>query len=73
VPTQLLVRATNGSNRPVQLLHGTSLIDARNALPDEADRQVLDGMRIYTLDAAFVAASPNFYINHPTDARGMSR
>lgn len=71
VPAQLLVRATNGSNRPVQLLHGTSLIDARNALPDEADRQVLDGMRIYTLDAAFVAASPNFYVNHPTDARAL--
>ena len=71
VPPQLLVRANGGSNRPIQLLHNTSLLDARQALPDEADRQVLDGMRVYTLDAALVAASINFYINHPTDARAL--
>jgi len=71
VPSQLLVRAGRGSNRPVQLLHGTSLLDVRQTLPAEDDIEVLDGMRVYKLNAAFVAASPSFYINHPTDARAL--
>ena len=71
VPAQLLVRASGGSNRPVQLLHGTSLLDVRQTLPAEDDIEVLDSMRVYKLDAAFVAASPNFYTSHPTDARAL--
>lgn len=71
VPAQLLVRASGGSNRPVQLLHGTSLLDVRQVLPAETDRQVLGGIWVYSLAAGFVAASPNFYINHPTDARAL--
>lgn len=71
VPAQLLVRASGGSNRPVQLLHGTSLLDVRQALPAGEDVEVLDGARVYKLDAAFVAASPNFYTSHPTDARAL--
>jgi len=71
VPRQLLVRANGASNRPVQLLHGTSLLDVRQALPADEDIDVLDGVRVYKLDAAFVAASANFYTNHPTDARAL--
>lgn len=71
VPRQLLVRANGASNRPVGLLHDTSLLDVRQALPVDGDTEVLDGMRVYKLDAAFVAASPNFYTNHPTDARAL--
>lgn len=71
VPRQLLVRADGGSNRPVRLLHGTSLLDVRQELPPEADRQMLSGMRVYALDAALVAASPNFYVQNPTDARAL--
>jgi len=41
------------------------------ALPADDDIAVLDGMRMYKLDAAFVAASANFYVNHPTDARAL--
>lgn len=71
VPRQLLVRANGASNRPVGLLHDTSLLDVRQALPADEDVDVLDGLRVYKLDAAFVAASPNFYNNHPTDARAL--
>jgi hypothetical protein len=71
VPSQLLVRANGASNHPVQLLHDTSLLDVRQALPADDDTAVLDGMRVYKLDAAFVAASANFYVNHPTDARAL--
>jgi len=70
VPQQLLVRAPGGRNKPTELIHGTSLIDTRLSLPADRDRTVTaDGVRIYRAEAALVAASPQFYLNYPTDAR----
>ena len=69
VPRQLAVRAPKGGNKPTALLHDTSIIDIRTALPDEGDRTVVDGLRIYTLPAALVACSPGFFAANATDAR----
>lgn len=71
VPKQLLVRASGGSNRPVTLLHDTSLLDVRQTLPSENDQAMLEGMRVYGIDAALIAASPNFFVNYPTEARAL--
>ena len=46
VPRQLLVRSPRGGNKPVTLLHGTSVFDVRLALPPPADIEVKDGLRI---------------------------
>ena len=71
VPRQLLVRADGGSNRPVTLLHGTSLLDARQALPAGNAQTMLDTMRVYSVDSALIAASPSFFTSYPTDARAI--
>lgn len=71
VPRQLLVRANGGSNRPVQLLHGTSLLDVRQTLPDARDRQILDGVQVYSIDAALAAVTANFFLNYPIEARAL--
>lgn len=69
VPNQLAVRSPGGRNRPTELVHGTSVFDVRAPLPDEADRVVVGGLRLYSLPAALVACSPGYFQGHATDAR----
>lgn len=58
VPGQLLVRAPHGSNKPIQLPHNTSIYDMRVALPAEEDVQIENGLRIYAVPTALIAAAP---------------
>lgn len=71
VPKQLLVRATGGSNRPVTLLHDTSLLDTRQTLPPVDERVSLDSMRAYSIESALIACLPPFFRNHPVEARAI--
>ena len=45
VPRQLLVRAPKGGNKPIGLIHDTSIFDVRLDMPPEADRTILNGVR----------------------------
>ena len=70
VPRQLLVRSPGGRNRPTDLIHGTSVIDTKLALPEATDRIVTeDGVNAYRTEAALIAVTGQFYANYPTDAR----
>jgi Fic/DOC family len=71
VPRQLMVRAPSGRNNPTQLLHGTALLDTRQSLPPDREQAELDGIRVYSIEAALVAASTNFFINNPNEARAL--
>jgi hypothetical protein len=69
VPRQLVVRSPRARNRPTPLPHETSLLDIRAALPDGRDIEVKDGLRLFSLTAALIAASPAFFAHNATDAR----
>ena len=69
VPGQLLVRARRGRNQVSALLHGTSLLEVRAALPNAGDVVSLDGMRAFSLPAALVACQARFFRGNPVDAR----
>ncbi|RWM09173.1 Fic family protein [Mesorhizobium sp.] len=69
VPGQLRVRSPTGGNKPTELLHGTSIFDIRASMPAARDIAGIDGLRLYTLPAALVEASPTFFSQKPTDAR----
>ena len=69
VPPQLLVRTPKGGNKPTPLPHGTSLFDVRNAMPKENEIVVRDGLRLFSVPAALVSVSEDFFRRHPTDAR----
>jgi fido (protein-threonine AMPylation protein) len=71
VPEQLLVRASKSRNQITELLHGTSLLEVRAILPAEKDTDVKDALRLFSLPAALVACSPNFYRQYATDARAV--
>ena len=70
VPRQLLVRALKGRNQVTPLLHGTSLLEVRAALPpDGGDVVMLDGMHAFCLPAALIACPARFFRQNPVDAR----
>lgn len=69
VPRQLAVRSPKGRNNVTKLPHGTSLLDLQAALPPSGDREEKDGLRVYSLEAALIYCSPQFFASHATDAR----
>ena len=70
VPRQLLVRAPKGDNKPINLLHGTSLLSVRFNMPEEKDIEVTDeGLRLYALAPALIDCPPAFFQQYPTDIR----
>jgi hypothetical protein len=71
VPRQLLVRASSAGNKPTSLLHGTSIFESATKLPPPEDRTVLNGLSLYTTEAAFIAASPDVFSRHPVETRTL--
>jgi hypothetical protein len=69
VPAQLLVRTPDGGNKPTSLLCGTSIFDMRLNMPKEQDVVEQNGLRLFSLPAALIEASPAFFAQHPIDAR----
>jgi len=69
VPHQLLVRAGKAGNKATGLLLGTSLFDTRAALPEASDLVVQDGLRLFSIPAALIAASPGYFDANRIDAR----
>jgi hypothetical protein len=69
VPQQLLVRTPKGGNKPTHLLHGTSIFDVRLNMPRKQDVVEQNGLRLFALPAALIAASPSFFAQKATDAR----
>ncbi len=68
VPAQLIVRTPKGGNKPTPLPHGTSIFDVRNAMPSRNQIVERDGLRLYSVPAALVAVSEQFFRRASTDA-----
>jgi hypothetical protein len=69
VPRQLLVRAPKGGNKPIGLIHDTSILDVRLDMPPEADRAILNGVRLYSLPAALLGCAQGQFESRPTELR----
>ena len=69
LPRQLLVRAPKGRNNITILPHGTSALEVRSTMPDDADIVELEGIRVFGLPAALVACSARFFSQRPVDVR----
>ena len=67
VPQQLQVRSPRGGNKPTQLIHGTSIFDARLKLPEKT--VLHENLRVFDLSQALVDAVPRFFSSSATDAR----
>ena len=67
---------TNGEgakarNAVTKLPHGTSLLDLRSSLPVAADRQVVDGLQVFSQESALIECSANFFTHNSTDVRAV--
>jgi hypothetical protein len=69
VPGQLLVRTPKGGNKPLSLLHKTSILDARLNLPDKNDIETKGNLQVMTLPAALISCAPGYYSNNAVEAR----
>jgi hypothetical protein len=69
VPNQLLIRAPKGGNKPIDLIHGTSIFDYRGSIPKPQAIVTQDRLNIYDLPNALVDANAIFFARNQTDAR----
>ncbi len=69
VPKQLLIRATKARNNITALPHNTSLLDIRSSLPENDNRVIEEGLRLYALPASLIACAPSAFTQIPTDIR----
>ncbi len=69
VPHQLLVRSPKGGNKPVTLLHETSILDLRLNLPGRKDMEIRENLRMMTLPAALISCAPGYFSNAAIEAR----
>lgn len=69
IPQQLLVRSPRGGNKPIQLPHGTCILDVRLELPPGGDIEVKNGLRIMKLAPALIGCAPSEFREHTTDVR----
>ncbi len=69
VPQQLLVRSPKGNNKITLLPYNTSLLDARYAMPNRDEIEIINGLRVFSLNSALIATTPRFFTQNPIDAR----
>lgn len=69
VPAQLLVRATKGGNSKTDLPHNTSLFETRATIASGETLELIDGLRLFSVEDALILVPEAFFQNHPTEAR----
>lgn len=69
VPAQLLVRAIKGGNSRTDLPHNTSLFETRATIASGETARITDGLRLFSVEDAFILVPEVFFRNHPTEAR----
>lgn len=71
VPNQLLIRAPSARNKVTEFPHRTSIFEVRANVATGKDLVVVDGMNVFTTEAALVAVSEAFFRANPIDARAI--
>lgn len=69
VPSQVLIRAPKGNNKPIQLIPPTSIFNLAADLPSIIDNNNQYKVNLYTLNEAIIVASPSMYSNDPLTMR----
>jgi DNA-binding MarR family transcriptional regulator len=69
VPHQLIIRSPRGNNMPTQLLFNTSLFVMKSNLPNKAEIEVIEGVRIVNLFSAIVHCPASMFQTNATDVR----
>lgn len=69
IPAQVIVYSPKAQNNKIELLYDTSLYDIRETQPPPVeDLSVLDGLRVFTLEAALTRVPDAFFAAKPLEA-----
>jgi hypothetical protein len=71
VPDQLAARSPRAGNKVTRFPHGTSLLELGIAVPAVADRKEEEVLRLFSVESALIACSPNYFSNNATDVRAV--
>jgi hypothetical protein len=69
VPHQLIIRSPKGNNMPTHLLFNTSLFVMKSTLPNKAETELKEGVRIVNLPSAIVHCPASIFQTNAIDAR----
>ena len=69
VPGQLIIRSTKGNNSATNLLFGTSIFVMKSPLPDVAEIETRNGIRIVGLASSIVHSTPSIFTKQSIDSR----
>lgn len=69
VPTQLIIRSSKGNNLPTSLLFGTSLFVMKSTLPNVAEIEVLNGIRVVNLASSIIYSTPSVFAKQSIESR----
>jgi hypothetical protein len=69
VPKQLIIRSPIAGNNVTTMIQDTTIVDAKLNMPKDEDMVEKDGIRIFSLPAALIACSPNFFSQSSVDVR----
>lgn len=69
VPTQLIIRALEASNKVIPLLYNTSLVEMKSPLPYMDDIVEINGIRMLTLHSALTNCSTAMFERNAVDVR----
>ncbi|MEX1000876.1 MAG: Fic family protein [Crocinitomicaceae bacterium] len=69
VPHQLIIRSPKGNNMPTNLLFNTSLFVMKSTLPNKAEIEVKEGVRLVNLPSAIVHCPASMFQTNATDVR----
>lgn len=69
VPHQLIIRSTKGNNTATNLLFNTSLFVMKSTLPEKAEIEVKEGVRMVNLPHAIIHCQPALFNTNATDVR----
>jgi hypothetical protein len=69
IPDQLIIRSPKARNKVTNLIHGTSILEVRAELPPSNEVIIKDGIRLFSLAAGLINATPGFFTQNQIDAR----
>jgi hypothetical protein len=64
-----LVRAVKGGNSKTDLPHNTSLFETRATIASDEALEIVDNLRLFSVEDALILVPEVFFQNHPTEAR----
>ena len=65
------MRSPKGRNKPTDLLHNTSVLDIRAAMPEQVQLTIVDGLRVYSLAASLVHCAKATFAQKPIQMRTL--